>query len=526
MKKKKIIILLISILSLLQSGCSTLDHHKIGKPYSGVEATKSKKRTYYGPNGPIGVGALFTPIVSFGYTFIYFPIDFVFSAVADTLLLPVDLVQSDSYKKKVKIEDAIQRRDIDFAIKMYKTGEYTNKYPLIESIVQGEDCSRIKRYSLQIDLVDDFEFTPLDYALKTGHTQCLPMLATQSNFSHLDISNIPSARAMRILLELGFPINIYDKRYKSTPLLKVIKKSNNSIALELIKQGADTSIQDVRGFDALMYAVETNNTVVFNALLDRNTSVDRHSKSKETPLMIAIKRGQKEMAQKLIERSNDLNTLNFLKFSALDYAIIFNDRKTFDNLMRHKVDINHQNAWELTPLMVALDRKDLVQNIELLKPFEIDRSRTLSDAFTSYREYRAYVNRNTIHYDRSLYTSSREYFAKALLRNKADIHKKSSYKGNILFFAIQEDVNGTITRYCVEHGVDINEKRPDGKTLLYTLVEEKESIAKIKKVIDLGANVNAGDSDGYTPLMLAKEKNITEVIDLLTAKGGIDYDCY
>ena len=48
--------------------------------------------------------------------------------------------------------------------------------------------------------------------------------------------------------------------------------------------------------------------------------------------------------------------------------------------------------------------------------------------------------------------------------------------------------------------------------------EEMVSVAEL--LIAKGANVNAKDDQGKTPLRLAKEMNFQEMVELLKSKGG------
>ncbi|MEH1945090.1 MAG: ankyrin repeat domain-containing protein [Nostoc sp.] len=55
------------------------------------------------------------------------------------------------------------------------------------------------------------------------------------------------------------------------------------------------------------------------------------------------------------------------------------------------------------------------------------------------------------------------------------------------------------------------------KTALHLAVEA-ENIQAIKMLLEAGANVNIPDSEGKTPLDIAIEKNLTEIVELITYK--------
>ncbi len=68
---------------------------------------------------------------------------------------------------------------------------------------------------------------------------------------------------------------------------------------------------------------------------------------------------------------------------------------------------------------------------------------------------------------------------------------------------------------------DINQRIRYGRTLLIEFLGMRHQLADIAGLLDLGADVNAKDKDGYTPLLMATAAGAEiPVLDLLVARGA------
>ena len=50
----------------------------------------------------------------------------------------------------------------------------------------------------------------------------------------------------------------------------------------------------------------------------------------------------------------------------------------------------------------------------------------------------------------------------------------------------------------------------------------KNDVAEVKRLLETGADVNAKDENGWTPLHLAARKGYTGIVKLLRKHGGIE----
>ena len=74
---------------------------------------------------------------------------------------------------------------------------------------------------------------------------------------------------MKKLLKKGVDINEKDEEFGNTPLNTAIAKDNEEMALLLLENGADASVQDNEGNNALHYAVEHNMVDLAKIILNK-----------------------------------------------------------------------------------------------------------------------------------------------------------------------------------------------------------------------------------------------------------------
>ena len=79
-----------------------------------------------------------------------------------------------------------------------------------------------------------------------------------------------------------------------------------------------------------------------------------------------------------------------------------------------------------------------------------------------------------------------------------------------------EEARAKIVKLLLDHKADIN---ADGSAALYTAIVF-DSLEIVRTLIENGANINAVDKDGLTPLMCAARNSKVEAATLLLEKGA------
>lgn len=97
----------------------------------------------------------------------------------------------------------------------------------------------------------------------------------------------------------------------------LVGDNQHQVAKALLEAGANPNEVTASGDSALTWAVETGNLLLVAALLDGGADINQVANT--TPLMVAARNGDKEVAELLIRRGADVRQ-KVGKFTAADYA--------------------------------------------------------------------------------------------------------------------------------------------------------------------------------------------------------------
>lgn len=124
------------------------------------------------------------------------------------------------------------------------------------------------------------------------------------------VADYNKLKEMKKLLKKGVNINEKDDEFGATPLHGAIAHDNEEMALLLLENGADASIQDNEGLTALHYAAEHNMIHVAKIIL-KNTpkTINMVSKNDVLPLWTALMNDEEpfDMIKLLLENGADKN---------------------------------------------------------------------------------------------------------------------------------------------------------------------------------------------------------------------------
>ena len=77
-------------------------------------------------------------------------------------------------------------------------------------------------------------------------------------------------------------------------------------------------------------------------------------------------------------------------------------------------------------------------------------------------------------------------------------------------------------QWLLDNGIRIGGTLEDLTTILHFAIERTMSIAVVEVLVEAGADLNAVNIDGVTPLMLARARNSTDIADYLAEQGGTE----
>ncbi|BAY86527.1 serine/threonine protein kinase [Calothrix parasitica NIES-267] len=309
---------------------------------------------------------------------------------------------------------------------------------------------------------------------------------------------------------------------------------------------------------------DIKNYVTYGGNPSLNLKSSDSSKRKKTLLRCAIEANSQPLAEFLIAKGANINeelhyvkSVDWAKFlidkgadvnrkinyaqTPLHYAVINQRKDIVELLLSHQAGVNAEDKFGYTPLLLLFEihRKNSNDlNIQLLNDYRVDvryinaKSKRLrlplmkllveKGANINIQNYQGYA---PLHL--AVKQNDRE-IVKYLIRKKAkvDIRTKNNAE-TPLMLAAKETAEIPIVKILTDNGADVNAKESDGNTPLHIAsMNTQKSKDIIRLLVKSGANINAKANNGKTPLHNAIKvgKNRVKVlVDLGANVNAKDY---
>jgi ankyrin repeat protein len=194
-------------------------------------------------------------------------------------------------------------------------------------------------------------------------------------------------------------------------------------------------------------------------------------KPEAVPLYYAARLGFRDLAERLIaEHPEHVNARGGSEATPMHVAVFAGDADILSLLLDHGADLEARGNYDWTPLHQASDRGEL---------------------------------------------EAGQY----LLDHGADIHARDDDDWTPLFPAT---INGNVefVRMLLDRGAKIHVSDSDGGTTPLHWAVKEGNIRVARLFLGRGADVNGRDKEGRTPSQLALERNLHEIVELLSAYGA------
>lgn len=286
-----------------------------------------------------------------------------------------------------------------------------------------------------------------------------------------------------LLAQSGADINV-DSPHQQGLLLSAMKRKMTSLSLFLIKKMTKKMLQtsDSLGRTPLVWAILNKDTILTQALLDRNVAVNLADSRGYTPLLLATEQDFTDGVRLLLSQKADVDSVNFNGDSVLHLA---KSQPVADLLLAHKAPLNILNKRGETAVAVALQNS---------------RERVFIDLFNAgvNLDWQGPSGESLLH----LAVSKNLVPSAELLLTQLDVNSLNSV-GQTPIYLVNNI--GLLKKMLSHHpdleNTDINGDTPlTWQTKLYLNSERRETLGFIKALLEAGSNINHVYQNGQSIL--------------------------
>lgn len=283
----------------------------------------------------------------------------------------------------------------------------------------------------------------------------------------------------------------YDEEVFSTPLQLAVQHNHFDVVAEFVSNGVDIN-KDI----ALRKATTTK---MVEELIKLGAVIERANEDNQwIQELVESKEGMKIVSYLVKECGFNINNRNDNSHTALhEAAIKSNNAEVIEELIKLGAEIDALTSSNITPFLWACAKSNTSENVEVLIKHGCDM--TIKDEF----------GMNGL-----IYTSCDSIMIELLKSPLSDIHCSSDGHTPLHAAAAKGLVEGM--KEMIKRGANVNARDNEGRTPLH-LVTGAEAVLLL---LEGGADINSMDKEGMTPLHLAALKSDYEVEAILRRKGA------
>jgi len=313
--------------------------------------------------------------------------------------------------------------------------------------------------------------------------------------------------AVKMLLEHGAQVNAKETWGGTTALMWAVSERHPDVVKLLIERGADVNAKSYFVPSASGRGFEGTTPVPPKP----NQEIEEFASGMLTPLMFAARENGLESAKLLVKAGANLNAQGADGKDALSLALFDGSYDVAEFLVDSHANVNQKDAQRFTALFWAVDRR----NMETAPNFPWMETRDPLPIIKKLLDAGADTNAviNSTPRARMREGSPRLVYATTIMR--------AAFSGDI-----------ELVKLLLAHGANPHIISADRETTLMAACgtgfingyhrqrPPAERLEVVKLLVDMGEDVNAADSYGITPLMVAANLGDLHIVKYLVEKGA------
>ncbi len=303
---------------------------------------------------------------------------------------------------------------------------------------------------------------------------------------------------IELLVRRGADINARNK-VGLTPLAKACVTGSEYAFKKLLSLGAETEVCDNDGNSPLHLAIKNRSRRIAFILIEKELSKVKNNKNNESPLYWALKNRLSVIALKLMKNANLFEKTN--NGSSLMHAAAKSmPQEVLEILEKRGLSLDEQNNEGQTPLHIALANEH-AKAVWYLLPKGVS------------LEKRDKRGNGPLHF------VSSEFTLMNLLEKNIPIDEQNKDGMTPLMVAVRYGREWTYPHF-LKYKASVLKKDREERTILHLACLNNASSSAVSEFVKSGADLEAKDNHGFTPLLYACQKGHVHLVETLLQLGA------
>ena len=323
-----------------------------------------------------------------------------------------------------------------------------------------------------------------------------------------------SGEFIETLIDLGANVNAQRTDDKETPLTLSSAWNNFMAVYLLLNHGADANIAVANGYTPLHWAVMKGNQNLVKLFLKKNALVNTQTADGNSPLHAAVSNGFFDITKLLVEKGSNVNFQNKEGRTPLFLAVANKHEQLIKLLIENKADVSigcKENSNERINLVRGKDRGREVWYYVLVKKHLLSLFRKrIKGGGLDVADFGAVLLSGW-----GKDPPDGTTFEKVIQENDALFQEIPGV--TVLHIASMKNTTPVIMDLLVKSGADVNAQDAEGFTPLH-MAAIHGNLKIVKKLVDLEADVNIITTDGKNAAELAHLNEELEIEEYLESR--------